>query len=265
MDDKGAAQPTKGDGNVNLPDLVPVRERHTANPEGLELVVPIRVGVIHPRDIYRRGLRGVIEQAPDLSLEFVSDRLPGRESWPAVDVALVSARLMEDKAFGPSFRRYVQAGAGHLLLWESRESGDSRSWPWLEGVLCLQASCSGRLVAAYIRMVAAGAVTSFHASPRTTAGPVMMSSPPGGAEPPRSMQIISQLGPRDRIILRRIAHGQTNGEMGRDLYLAESTVKKHVHRLLSTLGCARRAQAAAYYARYEAQYQAPGETGPHTV
>jgi DNA-binding NarL/FixJ family response regulator len=67
---------------------------------------------------------------------------------------------------------------------------------------------------------------------------------PGGGgtgEPP--------LTDREQEILRLIADGATNREIGERLYLAEKTVRNYVSGLLAKLGVQRRSEAAAYAAR----------------
>jgi len=51
---------------------------------------------------------------------------------------------------------------------------------------------------------------------------------------------------RERDVLQLIAEGQTNREIARGLFIAESTAELHVSRILGKLGCTTRAQAAAW-------------------
>jgi PAS domain S-box-containing protein len=52
------------------------------------------------------------------------------------------------------------------------------------------------------------------------------------------------LTPRERQILRFLAAGRTNREIGRELHISSGTVKNHVARLLPKLGVVDRTQAA---------------------
>ena len=61
---------------------------------------------------------------------------------------------------------------------------------------------------------------------------------------------LARLSPQEERILTLIAKGQTNGQIGRELKLAEKTVKNYVSTILSKLEVARRAEAAAYLARH---------------
>jgi DNA-binding NarL/FixJ family response regulator len=60
----------------------------------------------------------------------------------------------------------------------------------------------------------------------------------GGPPPP-------DLTERERQVLFGMAHGQSNGQIGRSLYLSEDTVKTHARRLFRKLGVNDRAQAVA--------------------
>jgi DNA-binding NarL/FixJ family response regulator len=52
------------------------------------------------------------------------------------------------------------------------------------------------------------------------------------------------LSPRELEVLRLIAQGETNQQIAGELLLSTSTVKKHVHRVISKLGASDRTQAA---------------------
>jgi DNA-binding NarL/FixJ family response regulator len=67
---------------------------------------------------------------------------------------------------------------------------------------------------------------------------------------------LALLSPQEEKILALVAEGQTNGQIGAALYLAEKTVKNYVSSILGKLEVARRSEAAAYLARHTA---VPGE------
>jgi DNA-binding NarL/FixJ family response regulator len=66
-------------------------------------------------------------------------------------------------------------------------------------------------------------------------------------------KLAQQLTERERNVLELVAEGLTNREIGERLYLSEKTVKHHVSDILSKLGLARRAQAATFAVRLEAE------------
>jgi two-component system response regulator DevR len=69
---------------------------------------------------------------------------------------------------------------------------------------------------------------------------------------------LARLSPQEERILALVADGKTNKEIGKDLNLAEKTVKNYVSSILSKLEVARRAEAAAYLARHTTT---PGSQG----
>ncbi len=69
---------------------------------------------------------------------------------------------------------------------------------------------------------------------------------------------LARLSAQEERILTLVARGQTNGQIGKELKLAEKTVKNYVSTILSKLEVARRAEAAAYLARHTTT---PGSSG----
>jgi DNA-binding NarL/FixJ family response regulator len=52
------------------------------------------------------------------------------------------------------------------------------------------------------------------------------------------------LSKREQEVLRLVARGMTNAEIGAELFIAEATVKVHVHNILEKLGVRSRTTAA---------------------
>jgi DNA-binding CsgD family transcriptional regulator len=63
----------------------------------------------------------------------------------------------------------------------------------------------------------------------------------GGAGPQRKLALTE----RELQVLRRMADGKSNAEIGRELYVSEDTVKTHARRLFRKLGARDRAHAVA--------------------
>ena len=66
----------------------------------------------------------------------------------------------------------------------------------------------------------------------------------GGALATLGVQV-RQLTAREREVLRLLANGHTNEEVGLQLYLSPETVRTHVHRAVTRLGVRNRTQAVA--------------------
>lgn len=66
---------------------------------------------------------------------------------------------------------------------------------------------------------------------------------------PRPAEAPEQLSPRELEIMRLVADGLTNREIGQRLFITEGTVKNHVHNALGKLHVTTRSQAAAYLIR----------------
>jgi DNA-binding NarL/FixJ family response regulator len=64
-------------------------------------------------------------------------------------------------------------------------------------------------------------------------------------------ELLRLLTNQERRILALIAEGLTNRQIGREMHLAEKTVKNYVSNLLAKLGMERRTQAAVFAARFD--------------
>ncbi len=66
------------------------------------------------------------------------------------------------------------------------------------------------------------------------------------SHPPKSELTTDPLSERELIVLRQIAQGHSNREIGEELFISEATVRTHVSNILSKLHLASRTQAALY-------------------
>ncbi|MBV9820019.1 MAG: AAA family ATPase [Solirubrobacterales bacterium] len=67
---------------------------------------------------------------------------------------------------------------------------------------------------------------------------------------PSASQLPDDLSPREAAVLRLVAQGLRNREIGRTLVISEHTAANHVRSILRKTGCANRAEAAAYAYRH---------------
>ena len=93
-----------------------------------------------------------------------------------------------------------------------------------------------------IRIVASG---DSVLAPSVTRRLISTYTPPAGATPEDHVRL-ARLSEREREVLTRLAQGLSNAEIGEVLFLSEATVKTHVGRVLTKLGCRDRVQAVVF-------------------
>ncbi|OIV39081.1 DNA-binding response regulator [Mangrovactinospora gilvigrisea] len=200
----------------------------------------IRIMLVDDHPVVREGLRGMLAAEPDLrvvaeassgaealevcaaagelpQIVLMDLRMPGGDGVQATE-ALLAAHpglrvvVLTTYETDRDILRAVEAGAaGYLLKDASRaELADA-----------VRAAARGETVLA--PSVAGALVTRLRG---------------GSAERPR-------LSARELEVLRLVAAGCTNGEIGRRLYIGESTVKTHLLRVFGKLDVADRASAVA--------------------
>jgi DNA-binding NarL/FixJ family response regulator len=206
----------------------------------------IRVLLVDDQELVRYGFRLALEVVPDLEVVgeagdgaaavaaarslrpdvvLMDVRMPGVDGieatgritalLPDTRVLVLTTYDLDEYAFGA-----LQAGASGFLLKDTRPA---------ELVAAIQAVHRGDAVVA----------------PRVTARLLDLVAPHlAPARPdPVSAEALDSLTEREREVLVLIAGGATNGEIAATLFLSDSTVKKHVGRVLQKLGLRDRVQA----------------------
>lgn len=107
-----------------------------------------------------------------------------------------------------------------------------------------------------IRVVATGETLLAPPITRRLIESFVRRPPPGSATPSE----LEGLTPRELDVLRLIAEGLSNGEIARQLFLSEGTVKSHVNRILAKLRVRDRVQAVI--TAYESGLVQVGDRGP---
>jgi DNA-binding NarL/FixJ family response regulator len=170
--------------------------------------------------------------APDVVLMDVRmPRLNGVEAtrqivarWPATRVVILST--FDDEELIVSGLR---AGArGYLLKDTSSDALVRAIHAAARGETPIQPEVASKLVA--------------HVARPSAEAPASISSTANGDGVPPA----SDLTEREREILRLVARGASNREVGETLFITEGTVKNHVSNILSKLGLRDRTQAAVY-------------------
>src|SRR6266511_5383951 len=214
---------------------------------------PSRILVVDDHTLFRRGLAALLtrdaqlhvvgdaadagealrrakELQPDLIL--LDNHLPGvngvdalpglREAVPGVRILMLT--VSEDEQ---DLAAALRGGAsGYLLKTIEGDALVAAIARAMRGEAVVAEEMTGKLVAAYRDAAAAPARADL------------------GTAEPASASPLAHLSPREQEILRAVARGASNKEIGRELGIAETTVKIHVQHVLRKLDVSSRVQAA---------------------
>jgi len=215
---------------------------------------PIQVLVVDDHTLFRRGLIALLshdtrfvvsDEAADMGealrclrkhqpdVILLDNHMPGVrgiDGIPSLKEAAPNARIMmltvsenEDDLVNA-----LRAGAdGYLLKTNESDQLTDSIVKLLAGESVVSPEMTSKLVAA-LRTLPAGTSTTPAAN---------------GTEASR---LFDELSVREREILSQIAQGLSNKVIGRNLDIAETTVKNHVQHILRKLSLASRVQAAVY-------------------
>jgi DNA-binding NarL/FixJ family response regulator len=216
---------------------------HTVTNEGLH-AVSISVFLLDDHEIVRRGIAQLLTVEDDI--EVVGEAGTAAQALariPALrpDVAILDVRLPDGDGVTVcrDVRSAVTPPPACLML--TSYSDDEALFG------AIMAGASGYLLKQVAGVDLVGAVRTLAAGgslldPKATAA--VLERLRKGAEPADPK--FASLSPQERRILKLIADGLTNRQIGADMYLAEKTVKNYVSSLLHKLGMSRRTEAAVY-------------------
>ena len=217
----------------------------------------IRVLLADDQALVRRGLRTILDAEPDI--ESVGDAADGVEAvalahrrgadlvlmdirMPRMD-GLAATRLLTHPATGTPIDVLVVTTFDHdEVVFAALRAGAA-------GFLLKSAEPEALVDA--VRTVARG---QGLISPEVTRR--LITEFAGSAPQPQMDPRVDALTPREREVLLLMARGLSNADVGRELVLEPSTVKKHVANVLSKLDIRSRAQAVVF--AYEHGLARPG-------
>lgn len=218
----------------------------------------LRVLVVDDQALVRRGFAMVLGHEPDI--EVVAEAGTGEEAIEAArahnpDIILMDIRMPELDGLEATARILAESGDTTRVIILTTFDPDEYVYR------ALRAGASGfvlkdippeSLVAA-VRTVAGGGAMLDPAITRRLIGRFAGQL---GAE--RDLESrLSRLTTREREVLRALADGKSNVEIGETLFIGPATVKTHVSSLLSKLGLRDRAQAVVF--AYESGLAKVGE------
>lgn len=202
----------------------------------------IRVLIADDHEVVRRGIALTLEAEPDLVV--VGEAATGAEAVALAratlpDVVLLDIQMPDMDGISAAAAIRAQHQAAVLIL--SSFNDDARVYAAMRAGVqgYLLKEMSGAALVAAVRGAARGE-PQLH--PKIARRLMERAAPP---EDP-----LAQLSQREQAVLRLVAGGRSNKEIGLALDLTENTVKAYVRDIMSKLDVADRTQAALLAVRY---------------
>ncbi|MDN3311310.1 response regulator transcription factor [Microbacterium oryzae] len=203
---------------------------------------PIRVAIADDQQLVRLGLRMVLDAQPDI--EVVAEAEDGEEAVAIarsteLDVLLMDVRMPRLDGIGATERIVSQGPRPGILVLTTFDLDEY-------AFAALRAGASGFLLKDALPSDLLTAIRAVHAGDAVLAPSVtrrmiaQFAAPAPAARPPSAA--LATLTPREREVFAAIAEGLTNDEIAERFFLAPSTVKTHIGRLLQKLGARDRVQ-----------------------
>lgn len=200
----------------------------------------IRVVLVDDHRVVQKGLRSYLESFPDVEVAGTAssgeEALQNLERW-LPDVVVMDLR-MPGGIDGVEATRRVRALSPHTqVVVLTADTDDAKV------VAALRAGAIGYVrkdsdPEVFLSAVRAAARGQSVLDP-SVAGSVLQDLVRGGP-------LGDDLSEREKDVLRQLAHGRTNREIGEALHVSEETVKTHVGNILSKLQLSHRTQAVIY-------------------
>ena len=208
----------------------------------------IRVLVVDDHDLFRTGLRSLLEEEGFAVADAVSGPAAVRRIAGFDPDVVVMDMNMPEMDGTEATALVMKAAPRTSVLVLTIATDDTRV------LAAIRAGASGYLlkdapmdeIVAGVRAAAAG---QSAIAPRV-AGPLLdvLRSTDGKPHPPVATP---ELSAREREVLSLVAAGCDNAEIARRLFLSSSTVKNHVSKLFEKLGVENRVQAATFATRHD--------------
>ena len=194
----------------------------------------IRVLVVDDHPVVRSGLVGMLDIEDDL--EVVGEAADGEEALLRVaalapDVVLMDLRMPRLDGAGATARIVAEHPASRVLVLTTYDTD-------ADIVRAVEAGATGYLLKDTPRAQLVDAVRAAARGETVLAPPVAarlvsrMRAPAAEALTPREVQVLGA-----------VARGLSNGEIGRELFIGEATVKTHLLRAFAKLGVDDRTRA----------------------
>lgn len=227
----------------------------------------IRVVLVDDQELIRVGFRLVLEAEPDIVV--VGEASDGDQAVRAVaahapDVVLMDIRMPRTDGI-TSTREIVSAHPETRVLVLTTFDLDEYAFG------ALDAGASGFLLKDAQRVELTSAIRAVHRGDAVLAPSVTrrlierLHAAPAPQPIDAGQDPTAGLTDRERGVFLAIAHGMTNAEIARQLFLSESTVKTHVGRVLTKIGARDRVHAVILAHRHrlvDASTPPPRDSSP---
>jgi DNA-binding NarL/FixJ family response regulator len=207
--------------------------------------VTIRVLLADDQALVRGGFRLILESEDDITV--VAEAEDGQRAVALVaehrpDVVLMDIQMPVLDGLEAT-RRIVQmdgASTSRVLVLTTFER-DDYVFEALRGGASgfLLKNCPPEELIRAVRLVAEGNALLAPSVTRRIIEDYVQRTVPRRADP----SVLQRLTARELDVLRLLAHGKSNSELARELYVSEGTVKTHVSSILTKLGLRDRVQA----------------------
>jgi DNA-binding NarL/FixJ family response regulator len=205
----------------------------------------VRVLIADDEALIRSGIRLVLASADDI--EVVAEAADGRAAVDeaarrAVDVILLDIRMpaLDGLSALAELARVAPAARVVVLTTFGEDEYISRALAAGAAGFLLKDSAPDELIRA-VRAVAAGEAYLSPAVTRRVIGRFRRDDVARATAAGRRLESLSE---RELEVLRLLARGLSNADIGGRLFVSEATVKTYMSRLLAKLDCANRVQAA---------------------
>ena len=222
----------------------------------------IRVLIVDDQALVRGGFRLILDAQKDMQV--VGEAENGRDAVEqartlAPDVVLMDIRMPVLDGIEAT-RRLLSDHARPRVLILTTFDADGYVYD------AMKAGASGFLLkdvrpeqlADAVRVVAVGDALLAPVITRRLVEEFVRRPPPGSHAPDE----LAELTDRELDVLKLVAHGLSNGEIGAALFVTEATVKTHVTHILAKLRLRDRVQAVVF--AYECGLAQPGNQRPPT-
>jgi DNA-binding NarL/FixJ family response regulator len=205
----------------------------------------IRVLLVDDEALIRSGLRMILEAADDLTV--VGEARDGDEAIAAVarlrpDVVLMDVRMPRRDGLSAAEEVARRPGAPKIIMLTTFDIDEHVHAALRAGAVgFLLKDTPPRDLAEAVRVVAAG---NAMLSPTVTRRLISAFAVQAPASDQRAHARLAVLTERELEVVRAVGRGLSNAEIGRELEMAEATVKAHVSRALAKLDLTNRVQAA---------------------